>query len=103
MAQTPSDTQNAYHSSKFYEICLQGHLDAQWTDWFDGLSISLEGNGITRLTGQIADQAALYGLLAKIRDLGIPLISLTSTSSQPKSLTPESLTSDNLKNGENKP
>ena len=63
-----------------YEICLQGHLDARWSDWFDGLTIALENNGNTRLTGPIADQAALHGLLAKIRDLGLPLISLSRVS-----------------------
>ena len=68
-------------SSVPYEICLQGHLDARWSDWFDGLTIALEDNGNTCLTGPIADQAALHGLLAKIRDLGLPLISLTRVSS----------------------
>ena len=64
-----------------YEIRLKGHLDARWSDWFDGLKISLEDNGNTCLTGPIVDQAALHGLLAKIRDLGLPLISLTRVSS----------------------
>lgn len=68
-------------SSVPYEIRLQGHLDARWSDWFDGLTIALEDNGNTCLTGPIADQAALHGLLAKIRDLGLPLISLTRVSS----------------------
>ncbi len=64
-----------------YEIRLKGHVNAQWSGWFDGLTISLEDSGNTCLTGRITDQAALHGLLAKIRDLGLPLISLQSVSS----------------------
>jgi hypothetical protein len=58
-----------------YEIRVAGHLSPQWMDWFEGLTITLE-NGETRLTGPIADQAALFGLLKKIRDLGLPLLSV---------------------------
>lgn len=74
-------SQTGYDPSECYEICLKGHLDARWKDWFDGLTISLEDNGNTRLTGAVADQAALHGLLAKIRDLGLPLVSLMRVSS----------------------
>jgi hypothetical protein len=59
-----------------YQVRIRGHLDTQWTDWFEGLKISLEDNGDTLLTGPVADQAALYGLLRKVRDLGLPLISV---------------------------
>jgi hypothetical protein len=59
-----------------YQIRLKGHLDAQWTDWFAGLTISLQENGDTLLTGPVVDQAALHGLLKKIRDLGLPLLSV---------------------------
>ena len=59
-----------------YQIRLKGHLDSQWTDWFGGLTITLEDNGHTLLTGSIADQAALFGLLKKVRDLGMPLLSV---------------------------
>ncbi|MCB0185197.1 MAG: hypothetical protein KDE31_13075 [Caldilineaceae bacterium] len=59
-----------------YQFRLQGHLDRQWNTWFDGLAITLEENGDTLLTGAVVDQAALYGLLSRIRDLGIPLISV---------------------------
>jgi len=59
-----------------YQIRIEGHLDAQWADWFSGLTITLEENGNTLLTGSIVDQAALFGLLKKVRDLGMPLISL---------------------------
>lgn len=79
MSESPLSHQ-CYDPSEPYEICLKGHLDVRWTDWFDGLTISLEASGNTRLTGHIADQAALHGLLAKIRDLGLPLISLRRVS-----------------------
>lgn len=59
-----------------YEIRIEGHLDSQWTDWFEGLVITLEPNGNTRLCGPVIDQAALHGLLKKVRDLGMPLISV---------------------------
>jgi hypothetical protein len=59
-----------------YQIRLQGHLGRQWTDWFGGLTITLEDNGDTLLTGPVADQAALHGLLKRVRDLGMPLISV---------------------------
>ena len=59
-----------------YQIRLQGHLGDQWTDWFGGLSITLEDNGETLLTGPVVDQAALHGLLRKVRDLGLPLLSV---------------------------
>ncbi len=60
-----------------YEIRIKGHLDRQWTDWFGGLSITREDNGETLLTGLVIDQAALHGLLKKVRDVGIPLLSVT--------------------------
>lgn len=62
---------------QFYEIRLKGHLDAQWMTWFDGLTITLEENGDTLLSGPVADQSALHGLLRKVRDLGMPLVSVT--------------------------
>ena len=58
------------------EIRLKGHLDERWTDWFEGLTITREANGETRLTGPVVDQTALHGLLRKVRDLGLPLISV---------------------------
>ena len=58
-----------------YQIRIEGHLGPKWTDWFGGLSITLEDNGETFLTGPVVDQAALHGLLRKVRDLGMPLIS----------------------------
>ncbi len=59
-----------------YQIRIKGHLGRQWTDWFGGLTITLEDGGDTFLTGTVADQAALHGLLKKVRDLGMPLISV---------------------------
>jgi hypothetical protein len=59
-----------------YEIRVEGHLDRAWTGWFDGLSIALEDNGDTRLTGAVVDQAALHGLLKRVRDIGVPLVSV---------------------------
>ena len=59
-----------------YQIRIQGHLGSEWTDWFEGLTITLEDNGETLLTGSVVDQAALYGLLRKVRDLGIPLLAV---------------------------
>ena len=58
-----------------YQIRIKGHLGPQWAGWFGDLAITLEDNGDTLLTGSVADQAALHGLLRKVRDLGMPLIS----------------------------
>ena len=60
-----------------YEIRLKGRLDGRWATWFDGLSLSHESDGTTVLSGPVIDQAALHGLLSKVRDLGLPLISVT--------------------------
>ena len=59
-----------------YQIRVKGHLGSQWKDWFGGLTVTLEDNGETLLTGPVEDQAALHGLLRKVRDLGIPLVSV---------------------------
>ncbi len=59
-----------------YQIRIKGHLGCQWTDWFGSLTITLEEDGDTLLTGPVVDQAALHGLLKKVRDLGMPLISV---------------------------
>ena len=60
-----------------FQIRIKGHLSRAWTDWFEGLTITLEENGDTLLTGPVIDQAALYGLLKKVRDLGMPLVSVS--------------------------
>ena len=59
-----------------YQIRIKGHLSPQWTDWFEGLTITLEEGGDTLLTGPVADQAALHGWFKKVRDLGMPLLSV---------------------------
>ena len=59
-----------------YQIRIKGHLGRDWTDWFEGLSITLEDNGETLLTGPVIDQAALHGLLKKVRDVRMPLLSV---------------------------
>jgi hypothetical protein len=62
--------------SGFYKIRIKGHLDDRWAAWFDVLTLTLEDNGNTLLTGPVADQAALYGILKKVRDVGLSLISV---------------------------
>jgi hypothetical protein len=61
-----------------YEIRLKGHLEARWAEWFEGLTITLEENGSTLLSGPLADQAALHGVIKKVRDLGLTLLSVNS-------------------------
>ena len=65
-----------------YEIRLKGHLEARWADWFDGMSLTQESDGTTVLRGSVVDQAALHGLLGKVRDLGVPLIAVNQRRDQ---------------------
>ena len=67
------------HNPGRYEIRLKGHLDSRWSAWFDGLSLTNSSDGTTIICGPVADQAALHGLLQKVRDLGLPLVSITQT------------------------
>ena len=69
----PQPTSN---QTVIYQIRLKGHLSREWTDWFEGMTITLEAEGDTLLTGPVIDQAALHGLLKKVRDLGMPLVSV---------------------------
>jgi hypothetical protein len=65
-----------FSDARYYQIRLKGHLEARWAKWFDGFAITLDDNGNTLLTGLVVDQSALHGLLKKVRDLGLPLISV---------------------------
>jgi hypothetical protein len=69
-----------------YEIKIKGHLGQQWRDWFMGLSILLEEDGTTLLAGAVVDQAALHGILKKVRDLGMPLLAVNIVGSEPEDL-----------------
>jgi hypothetical protein len=71
------------HEGSWYEIRLRGCLDPRWSDWFDGLALTTATDGTTTLRGPVTDQAALHGLLQRLRDLGLPLISLTQVSPVP--------------------
>ena len=75
MSETHASTEDHYEAG-FYEIRIKGHLDDRWADWFGYLTITLEENGDTLLAGPVVDQAELYGLLRKLRDLGTPLLSV---------------------------
>jgi hypothetical protein len=75
MANTRNSGTDRSHSP-VYAIRIKGHLGREWTDWFEGLTITLEVNGETLLTGPLVDQAALYSVLKKVRDLGMPLLSV---------------------------
>jgi hypothetical protein len=75
MSETHPSTED-HHEPELYEIRLKGHLDDRWADWFEGLSFTHESNGTTILCGPVVDQAALHGLLKKVRYLGIPLLSV---------------------------
>ncbi len=72
-----SEMSTGHHDNPgWYEIRLKGNLDARWAAWFDGLTLSHDSDGTTIIHGLVADQAALYGLLQKTRDVGLPLISV---------------------------
>ena len=67
-----------YGEPGLYAIRIKGHLGSHWAPWFEGLVITLEDNGVTLLEGPLLDQAALHGVMRKVRDLGLPLLSITS-------------------------
>jgi hypothetical protein len=71
-----SNSSNEKAESLIYQIRIKGHLDRKWADWFSGLSITSLENGETLLTGLVLDQAALHGLLRKVRDVGLPLVAV---------------------------
>ena len=74
---TSHTTSGPGREDDWYEIRIQGHLDQRWASWFDELTLSRDPDGTTLLRGRVADQAALHGLLTKVRDIGQPLISVT--------------------------
>jgi hypothetical protein len=79
-----------HHRPGRYEIRLKGHLDTRWAAWFDGLALTRDSDGTTIIHGSVADQAALHGLLQKVRDLGLPLVSVTQVEpDQPNASTIE--------------
>jgi hypothetical protein len=75
MSETRVSTET-HDEPELYEVRLRGHLDDRWSNWFEGMTITLEEDGHTLLAGPVTDQAALHGLLRKVRDLGLPLLSV---------------------------
>ena len=75
-----------------YEIRVKGHLDARWVAWFDGMALTNDGDGTTRIHGHVVDQAALHGLLGKVRDVGLPLVSVTEVEPEPSGSSPGTAT-----------
>ncbi len=75
MSETHASTEDHYEP-ELYEIRIKGHLDDRWADWFEGLTFTHESDGTTILDGPLTDQAALHGVLNRIRDLGLPIISV---------------------------
>jgi hypothetical protein len=73
------------HESELHEIRVQGHLDERWADWLEGLAFTHESDGTTTLTGPLADQAALHGVLNRIRDLALPIVSVQRVATKEKS------------------
>jgi len=82
MSETRASTES-HDKPELYEIRIKGHLDGRWAEWFEGLTITPEDNGDTRLTGPVIDQAALHGLLEKVRDLGLPLLAVGRLEPEP--------------------
>jgi hypothetical protein len=90
-------TSSTGHSDKagWYEIRLQGHLDPRWATWLDGMTLTHCGDGTALLRGPVVDQAALHGLLRKLRDIGLPLVSVTQVEHDPAHLN-----TDNTESGD---
>ena len=76
MSSTDAPT-GRWNDAGLYEIRLKGHLDARWAAWFDGLTLTQDTDGTTAIRGPVVDQAALHGLIQKVRDIGLPLVSVT--------------------------
>ena len=88
MSSRPNSKSNA-NQPRVYQIRIKGHLGRQWTAWFEGLTITLEADGDTLLTGLLIDQSALHGILKKIRDLGMPLLLVNSIGPGPQDMSDE--------------
>jgi hypothetical protein len=83
------DVTTGEHALRSYEIRVKGHLAPRWADWFDGLTLTASSDGTTLIHGPVVDQAALHGLLRKLRDLGLPLISVTPADDQSPAESPD--------------
>lgn len=81
MSEIHASTEEPYEPKR-YEIRIKGHLDDRWADWFEGMTITREVNGETLFTGTVVDQAALHGLLRKVRDMGMALVSVVQTKAE---------------------
>jgi hypothetical protein len=79
MSATDGQAQRS-HELELHEIRVEGHLDARWADWLEGMTFTHEADGTTTLTGPLADQAALHGVLNRIRDLALPIVSVRRVS-----------------------
>jgi hypothetical protein len=87
MNETPARA-DRWQDAGRYEIRLKGHLEDRWVAWFDGLTLTHESDGTTTIHGPIVDQAALHGVLQKVRDLGLPLVSVTQVQAEPPAVPP---------------
>ena len=76
------------HEAGLYQIRVRGHLDSRWSAWFDGMTLTHQSDGTTSIHGPVVDQAALHGLLGKVCDLGLPLISVTQVPPEPPPVPP---------------
>jgi len=81
---TVPDTPGGEPDPGRYEIRLDGHLATRWATWFDGMTLTTHSDGTTVIAGPVIDQAALHGLLARLRDIGLPLLSVTRVDSDPQ-------------------
>jgi hypothetical protein len=83
-----------------YEIRIRGHLEPRWAAWFEGLTLTREAEGTTLIRGPVADQAALHGLLQKVRDVGLPLVSVRNVTTDGSTVPPSNLHSRTTNKGE---
>jgi hypothetical protein len=90
----PQGTPGTDRDAGWCQIRIQGHLDQRWTSWFDGLTLTHDADGTTLLQGHVADQAALHGLLNRVRDMGLPLASVTRQGPRPAPRTTTDQESD---------